>query len=79
MINCLSGINLKSFANNSPLHEILVTLHELSVLKPYIFRLHMRVIFSLIILLAIALNANSQTKYSIQSTIAAVRANNPPF
>src|SRR4249920_896579 len=37
----------------------------------------MRVFVSLIILLSIALSATSQTKYSIQSTLVAVRANNP--
>ncbi|HEV8513853.1 MAG TPA: TolC family protein [Cyclobacteriaceae bacterium] len=37
----------------------------------------MRVLFSLIILLSFTLSAKSQTKYSIQSTLIAVRANNP--
>jgi cobalt-zinc-cadmium efflux system outer membrane protein len=37
----------------------------------------MRVFFSLVVLLSLALSAKSQTKYSIQGTLAAVRANNP--
>ncbi len=37
----------------------------------------MRVFFSLIILLCLTLDAKSQTKYSIQTTLAAVRANSP--
>ena len=37
----------------------------------------MRVFFSLIILSIVAFNAKSQTKYSIQTTLVAVRANNP--
>src|SRR5882762_2425283 len=37
----------------------------------------MRVFVSLIAFLLLVLNAKSQTKYSIQSTLAAVRANNP--
>jgi len=37
----------------------------------------MRVFVTLIILSSIALSAKSQTKYSIQSTLVAVRANNP--
>lgn len=37
----------------------------------------MRVFFSLIILSIVAFNAKSQAKYSIQTTLVAVRANNP--
>src|SRR5882672_8397915 len=37
----------------------------------------MRVLFSLIIFLSLAIGVKSQTKYSIQGTLAAVRANSP--